>query len=322
MPPTVTATVLYRPEDRRLRFLPEGPYPLGDSSMSWVAIQHGADANVGSLNLLNIATGDNCSHVLPGRPGFAFPCDDEHSFVVGCERTLGIFHTADKTWSPFYEHIEDQVQGTVINDGLVWGDNLIFGTKDLEFKTKKAGLYLWRGSDQRLIQFRNDQICSNGKAIIQVDGEMFLLDIDSPTRTIVRYPLDIVGGTLGEAQTVVDLTDNPAVPDGAIVTPDRKSVIVSLYNPNPADHGETHQYSLAKGELEAIWQTPDSPQNTCPNLVLHSGKVHLVITTAVEHMPEERQQVSREAGSLFIAPTDFKSIGDAAKFPLAALSAT
>lgn len=320
MPQTVTARVFFSPQDESLRYLPEGPYPLGESSMSWVAIAHGPSATQGSLNVFDFKNGNNRSHVLPGRPGFAFPCDDKHSFVIGCERTLGIFHPSDMTWSPFCEHIDDSVQGTIINDGLVWGENLIFGTKDLEFKTKKAGLYLWRGSDRQLIALRNDQICSNGKAIIQTGGETFLLDIDSPTRTVVRYPLNIAAGTLGDAEVVIDLTEREEVPDGAIVTPDGKSIIISLFNPNPADYGQTHQYNLASGQLETIWKTPHSPQNTCPNLISHDGKVHLVITTAVEHMPRAQQEVSTQAGSLFMAPTDFKSIGAAPKFPLAALA--
>ncbi len=56
-----TAEVLYRPEREDLRFLPEGPYSRSDGRFSWVAIQHGADANHGSLNVLEPATGENVS---------------------------------------------------------------------------------------------------------------------------------------------------------------------------------------------------------------------------------------------------------------------
>ena len=316
-PQQFTAIPLYRPTDPTLRFLPEGPYPIGPSQFSWVAIQLGADARQGSLNVFDIENGNNRSHVLPGRPGFAFPCSDGHSFVIGCERTLGIFHPADMTWAPFCEGIDNEVKGTTINDGLVWGNNLIFGTKDLEFKTQKAGLYMWRGSDRKLISLRNDQICSNGKAIIESEGKTFLLDIDSPTKKIVRYLLDVEWGRLGDAEVVIDMTNEAGVPDGAIVAPDGKSVIVSIYNPDPAPFGETRQYDLESGELKAAWQTPGSPQNTCPNLVEHQGKVYLVITTAVEHMPEERREDAPEAGSIFWAETEFNAIGANPLFPLA-----
>ena len=208
------------------------------------------------------------------------------------------------------------MEGTIINDGLVWKDNLVFGTKDLEFATRKAGLYLYRGADQKLIRLRDDQICSNGKAIREVAGGLELIDIDSPTRKIVGYDLDISAGTLGPARTLVDLTADPAVPDGAILTPNGHSVIVSMYNPNPAAYGETRQYSLANGELEVVWRTEGSPQNTCPGFVMFEGKVFLVITTAVEHMPAERRGDSPNAGCLFAAATELDGFESPATFPL------
>ena len=294
----------------QLRFLPEGPYPLGDSTLSWVAIQHAADVANGSLNVLDLATGKNANYELPGRPGFAFPTQIQGRFVVGCERTLGFFDTATASWEPFCDGIDDDVSNTIINDGMVYEDNLIFGTKDLEFATKKAGLYLFRGSDKKLIRLRDDQICSNGKAIRNDDDDgLELIDIDSPTRQVVSYPIDIESGTLGEPEVVLDLTDDAAVPDGAIVTPDDKGIIVSMFLPQAADHGETRLYDLATGQLKRIWQTPGSPQNTCPALVRHDGSIKLVITTAVENMTPEDQAACPNAGRLFIADTDFSDEG-------------
>lgn len=154
MPPVTIAQVLFRPPTAELRFLPEGPYPLGTAKMSWVAIQHGKDSQTGSLNLLDLNTGVNQSYTLPGRPGFAFPCHDMNTFVAGCERRLGLFDTRSGHWSPFADVVDEDRDGTIINDGLVWEDNLIFGTKDLEFATPKAGLYLFRGSDGKLVRLR------------------------------------------------------------------------------------------------------------------------------------------------------------------------
>jgi sugar lactone lactonase YvrE len=322
MPGRIEARVLYHPHDAALRYLPEGPYPLGPSQLSWVAIQHAGDSPQGSLNIFDLRNGNNRSHVLPGRPGFAFPCDDGQRFIIGCERELGLFDPIEALWSPFCADVDEDVRGTIINDGLVYEDNLIFGTKDLEFSTPKAGLYLWRGSDRRLIRLRSDQICSNGKAILPgIEGRPELLDIDSPTRRIVAYPLDVARGSLGAARTVVDLSDDPAVPDGAVLTPDGRGVIVSMYNPNPVPEGETRLYDLESGTLQGTWTTPGSPQNTCPNFVEHEGRIHLVITTAVENMPEKQRESAREAGSLFIAPTDYDSIGSAPRFPLKAIEA-
>lgn len=316
MPTIHEATIVLRPETPALRFLPEGPYPIAPGKMSWVAIQHGADQKIGSVNQLDLADGTNASYLLPGRPGFAFPCSDGNRFVVGCERELGFFEPASGRWEAFCDGIDSGVEGTIINDGLVYENNLVFGTKDLEFKTKKAGLYLFRGDDRRLIQLRSDQVCSNGKAVRTVDQGLELVDIDSPTKKVVGYSLDIVAGKLGEARTLVDLTAGESVPDGAILTPDGNSIIISMYNPNEAPHGETRQYSLSTGELEVVWQTPGSPQNTCPNLVEMNGKVHLVITTAVEHMSAERQAGAPNAGCLFIGETGFSSTGQVPTYPI------
>ncbi|MEM1071001.1 MAG: SMP-30/gluconolactonase/LRE family protein, partial [Planctomycetota bacterium] len=182
----------------------------------------------------------------------------------------------------------------------------IFGS---EFATKKAGLYLFRGQDQKLIRLRDDQICSNGKSIIEgADGQLRLLDIDSPTRQIVSYRIDIAAGSIDAPAVVIDFEGDPGVPDGAIVTPDQKGIIVSVFRPEVAEFGETRWYDLASGELRCTWQTPGSPQNTCPALIPHDGQLKLLITTAVEHMSEEDQKRCPNAGQLFIADTDF--IGD------------
>ena len=122
----------------------------------------------------------------------------------------------------------------------------------------------------KLIRLRDDQICSNGKAIVKSeDGGLSLLDIDSPTRQVVRYPIDIPAGRLGDAQVVIDFAGDPAVPDGAIVTPDQTGIIVAMFRPEVAEYGETRLYDLSTGELKCTWQTLGSPQNTCPAIVRH-----------------------------------------------------
>jgi sugar lactone lactonase YvrE len=301
------AQLLFLPDNAEQRFLPEGPTALGDGRFSWVAIQHGASAKHGSLNIFDLKSGKNERFDLPGRPGFAKPTQNDGEFVVGCERELGIFRTADRSWDVIASGVDHDVTNTIINDGTCFGDNLLFGSKDLEFKTPKAGLYLYRGSDKQLIRLRSDQTCSNGKDVVSSGSHLQLLDIDTPTRKVVRYKLDLKNGDVSDEQTVIDLADVAAFPDGMVLTPDEQSAIISFYNPNPAEFGETRQYSLFDGSLEAIWRTPNSPQVTCPLLIDHpDGTVKLVITTAVEHMPASRQAESSLAGGLFIAETKFK----------------
>ncbi len=307
MSEVLQATPLSVPESAALRYLPEGPIPLGEGRASWVGIQHGSDAKHGSLNLLELESETNQSYDLPGRPGFAFPCQTPGRFVVGCERSLGFFDVNTGQWTVFCDGIDADVEGTIINDGLAYEDCLIFGTKDLQFATKKAGLYLYRGNDRALIRLRDDQICSNGKSVItDPDGGLHLLDIDSPTRQVVRYPLNIESGQLGDPRVVLDFAGDPAVPDGAIVTPDQTGIIVSMFRPEVAQHGETRLYDLETGQLRCTWQTAGSPQNTCPALIPHQGQLKLLITTAVEHMSPADQQRCPNAGKLFLADTDIE----------------
>ncbi|MFN6139931.1 MAG: SMP-30/gluconolactonase/LRE family protein [Planctomycetota bacterium] len=295
--------LLLDPGSEALRFLPEGPYPVDSDRFSWVAIQHGAGATDGSLNIYDFRTASNQSFDLPGRPGFAFPTD-RGNFVVGCERSVGIFSPSKGTWEPFIQGVDSNVSGTIINDGLVWEGNLLFGTKDLEFKTKKAGLYLWRRRDRQLIQLRDDQICSNGKVVLpREDGAVDLLDIDTPTRKVVAYRLDIEGGRIDSGRVALDLSDQVGFPDGMTMTLDGKSLIISLYNPDAAAFGRTIQVGIESRRVEQEWHTPQSPQATCPQWVLRNGALSLVITTAVEHMPADRRNDSSNAGCLFEALT-------------------
>lgn len=306
MSTTTTCEVLYRPQTNGLRFLPEGPMALAQDLFSWVAIQHGKNSLIGSLNILDVSTGTNTNHELPGRPGFALPTSTDGTFICGANRTLGLYNTESKEWQTLAEDIDGDVEGTVINDGTAFEHNIIFGCKDLNFEEAKAGLYLWRGEDQKLIKLRSDQTCSNGKEVVELESGLVLLDIDTPTKKLVSYELDIDAGQLSqEANTILDLTSVEMFPDGMILTPDGQSCIIAFYNPNDAENGEARQYHLESGELEHTWLCPNAPQVTCPALIESGSGLKLVLTTAVEHMSPTRQQQHSNSGSLFIGATSF-----------------
>ncbi|MGB4710120.1 MAG: SMP-30/gluconolactonase/LRE family protein [Fuerstiella sp.] len=314
---TTECKVLLHPESAALRFLPEGPYSLPQGGLSWVGIQHGAASSVGSVNILDVASGNNVSHELPGRPGFAFPTSTPGVFIAGVERELGLFDTRSGQWTVLCDGVDSSVENTIINDGVIYHDNLIFGCKELEFKTRKAGLYLYRGRDRQLIKLRDDQICSNGKAVTAgIDDRLHLVDIDSPSKQITIAALDIDAGTLGEQSVIVDLSAEEVFPDGMLVTPNGQSLIVALYDPADPAFGVARQYGLASGELEAVWTCPGSPRVTCPQLFSIEGAVHLVLTTAVEHMEADQQARHPNAGCLFMGTTSFHSIGDQPVFPI------
>lgn len=313
-----TTEVLFRPETEPLRFLPEGPYPNGTDRFSWVAIQHGTDSESGSLNLFDFTTGANQSIDLPGRPGFAFPTDRDGVFVTGMERQVGLFDTNTSSFKPLGGPVEGDVVGTVINDAVVFSDGLIFGCKDLNFCEPKAGLYLWRRSDWQTIKLRDDQTCSNGKVVFGDGDRVTLLDIDTPTRNVVRYELDVADGRLSPPEVVLNLrnSDIYPYPDGMIATPDGASVIIAFYNPEDAEFGEAKQFSLADGQVEAVWRTDKSPRVTCPQLIDREGQIKLILTTAVEGMSSEQLVQHSNAGAIFIGDTEFTSLPETPLFEI------
>lgn len=316
--PVYRAEVLFHPHDPALEYLPESPYPCGDGRLSWVAIQHGENDPHGSLNILDVATRRNRSWVLDGRPGFAFPTTDPQVFLVGCEKTVGFYRLDTGEWSGPSATVEVDTAGTIINDGLFHGDVVVFGTKDLEVQTPQAGLYFWRPGDGRLTRLAEGQTCSNGKVILGEGDEVALLDIDTPTRTVVSYPLDLREGSVGPPRIVLDLRGEPALPDGMIVTPDRRSVVIAFYNPGEVPSGEARQYGLETGEVEVVWRTEASPQVTCPQWLRVGGECRLVLTTAVEHMPAEKRKRYPLAGALFLADSPWPDGAEPPPFALPA----
>jgi sugar lactone lactonase YvrE len=311
-----TARVLFRPPTPELRFLPEGPYPCGPGVVSWVAIQHGAKATRGSLNILDVRAGSNRSFPLDGRPGFAFPTSDPDTFLIGCEKRVGFFDLEGGSWVGPSATVESDVDGTILNDAHFHRDVVVFGTKDLAFETPQAGLHFWRPSRDRLSRLADGQVCSNGKVVLEDGERVRLLDIDTPTRQVVEYPLDLEEGRVGAPRVVLDLTDDRAYPDGMILTPDQKGVVIAFYHPDSVEDGEARQYDLASGEVQVVWRTEGSPQVTCPQWLSLDGRVALVLATAVEHMSPERLARCPNAGALFIADTPWAELPEAPRFPL------
>lgn len=316
MAQTTPCDILFRPTSDALKFLPEGPYQIDEGRISWVGIQHGSDSTVGSVNILDLHTGKNQSFELPGRPGFAFPTNQDGVFVTGVERSVGLFNTSDGSFKILATDIDCNVSNTIINDGMVFQDGLIFGCKELEFKTKKAGLY-WMAADGSTKQLRNDQICSNGKAALNdAPTALQLIDIDSPFKQIVKVEVDLTSGEVKDQVVIVDLTAEDVFPDGLILTPDRKSIIVALYDPADPEAGAARQYGIHSGEIEHTWTCPGSPRVTCPQLIQHDGSIKLLLTTAVEHMEPEQQAKHPNAGCLFLGDTRFRTTSDQPKFQI------
>ncbi len=204
---------------------------------------------------------------------------------------------------------------TIINDGVVFQDCVVFGTKDLEFKTPKASLYLFRMSDHQLIKLAGGQTCSNGKAIIGDDPtNLTLIDIDTPTKQVCSYRLDVKKGTLQDRKVILDCSKQPGFPDGMILSPDRQSIFISFYNPDYSPAGETRQFAIDDGTELATFLTPGAPQATCPQICKFGDRMYLIITTAVEHKPAEQLPKSPNSGHLFSAKLDYTDSADCPVF--------
>lgn len=310
MATTHSTRLIHRPTETRWGFLPEGPYSLGPGRFSWITIQTCPNSTHGALHLFDYELG-NRTIELPGRPGFAFPTSNASRFIVGLERSVVIVDINSLAIETVADSIDAHTEGTIINDAVVFADGLVFGCKDLKFAEHKAGLYFLRHRDHRLFQLRRDQLCSNGKIMRPLSGSRWeLLDIDTPTRKVVRYELDSETGKLSEPTVALDLAKVTGFPDGMIQVPGKDEVIIAMFNPEPANAGYALQFKLGSDEIIQAWEVPGSPQVTCPQLVKVGSEILLVLTTAAENMSPEKMAAHPNAGCLFDAPVDFGSIGE------------
>ena len=305
------ASVLHAPDAEEDGFLPEGPRAIeldGRAGLLWVNIQTAPDATQGSLHVRYWDTGGTESMTLPGRPGFAFPTDRPGVVLVGMGHHVGTFDLDSYDWTPLGS-IPDPHPRTIINDAEVTPDGraVVFGTKDTRFAEPLAGLYLLTPGDNRVSRLRGGQTCSNGKVFAATPAGLTLFDIDTPTRTVARYRLDLGARELVDEGVALDLRNEPGFPDGMADAGDG-TVIVAFYNPEPVAAGRAVRYDLRTGATLDEWTTPGSPRVTCPCLVQRPDGVKLVLTTATEGMPAEQRSRCPAAGNLFVADTSLEVV--------------
>ena len=307
--PNTEARVWFAPPTEADRFLPEGPRPVtvaGRPAIAWVNIQTATDADAGSVHLRFLDRDEHRELPLTGRPGMIFPTDRVDTLLVGMGKEIGLLNLGDNTWEPI-ARIPDDHTRTIINDGEIvpGGEAIVFGTKDVNFADPIAHLYLFTVADRRVTKLADGQTCSNGKAFGGSGVDLF--DIDTPRKVIARHRVDVTARTLVADGVAVDLRDTPAFPDGMTDCRDG-TVIVAFYNPDPVPAGRAARYRLDTGELVEEWSTPGSPRVTCPLLVQWDDGVKLLLTTAVEGMPDDQRGQAPNAGSLFIADTGIASM--------------
>lgn len=306
---TTEASVFVEPRDEMDRFLPEGPHEatiLGTQRVVWVNIQDGPDSRRGWVfNRSDLGVG---SIAVSGRPGFCLPASGGNRMLLGVEKGLQVLTFGPGIFSPLLATIPDDNPRTIINDGEVvpGGKAVVFGTKDTQFKEPIAALYLYTVDDNRVSLLANKQTCSNGKVFRTDARGVILYDIDTPTKKVVRYRLDVAARTATPDGTAIDLANQVGFPDGMCDCGDG-TVIIAFYNPDYADAGKAIRFDLATGKAVEEWTTPGSPRVTCPLLVKRPEGVKLILTTATEGMPAEMRERCPNAGCLFIADTQIDS---------------
>lgn len=295
-----TARPYFQPAEEKLRYLPEGPRLLADGRLGWVAINHGDGSDTGSVNVLDLASGKNRSIPVPGRPGFFAETTTKDTVLCGMERRLVLLNlaTGEVTETGVAATADER---TIINDGLAVPGGVLFGTKHLSFSEPVASLFHFHAGTGRVEEVLGGQICSNGKFF----HEDVLIDIDSQPRTITRYAMYQGTWKVRERDVVIAPGKLPGVPDGMRPTASGDSVVVAFYNPDEVADGRAWEIRLSDGEVLTEWVVPGSPRVTCPEIALIDGKVMLILTTAVEGMPAGTRAKAVEAGTMFIAETDF-----------------
>ncbi|MCI0705082.1 MAG: SMP-30/gluconolactonase/LRE family protein [Planctomycetia bacterium] len=306
------ARVFIAPDKLADRYLLEGPRlrPAGSRSrvgpIAWVNIQRGPNAKGGTIYTKSWDTKHLTELPQPTRPGFVLPTEWVLELLVGREKELGIVTEFNNAWQPLAT-ISDDNPRTIINDAEIvpGGKAIVFGTKDTQFKDRIAHLYLYTVDDNRVSVLVDKQTCSNGKVFASDARGLILFDIDTPTRKVVRYRLDVEARTATRDGVALDLSNEVGFPDGMCDCGDG-SVIIAFYNPDFAEAGRAVRFKLATGKAVEEWVTPGSPRVTCPLLVKREGGVKLILTTATEGMPAEMFAECPNAGCLFIANTQLR----------------
>ena len=308
------AAPFFDPASEALRYLPEGPrvlqnYPGGDAKIGWVAIQHGPKLFEGSINVLDLASGQNQSFALPGRPGFFVETTQPGLLLVGLERRLAYFDllTGELAETGIEVTTDERV---IINEGLAVEGGVLFGTKDLAFNQPIAALYFFDSITGRVRTVFGGQTCSNGKFLRRDAEGATLIDIDSTPKAITRYRLDTKLDRILDQSQVTAAASLPGFPDGLRPLPDGESVIVAFYNPDAVADGVAQQLRLSDGAVLCEWIVPGSPRVTCPEFVQIAGEVKLIFTTAVENMPAATRQLAYGAGTLYLGDTPFQEMPD------------
>eukprot|EP01124_Arcella_intermedia_P016607 TRINITY_DN23217_c0_g1_i1.p1 TRINITY_DN23217_c0_g1~~TRINITY_DN23217_c0_g1_i1.p1 ORF type:complete len:341 (-),score=53.10 TRINITY_DN23217_c0_g1_i1:52-1035(-) len=306
-------------------YLAEGPYVVRRAGewpgavFSFVNIQKGPD-EPGQLHIVDSSSWRHQVFDLPEPVGFAFPTDKENIFVMGLGKGLALYDTQT---GQVERLVEDLKEGdTLVNDALLIDNGLVFGSKHLKTPQRIAGLWYYPYASRQLVHLLPNLKISNGMdTFTDNNGELWLVHTDSVDGVVKKFPFDPINGKVNhlKGEVIVDVRPLKVSPDGLTLSPDKKHLIVALWNDDEgAKYGEAHQYSMETGKLERIWRVPGAPRVTCPILV----KDRVILTTAWEGSVRLKE-TQPNSGRLFIGDTkgdgyDFGNIQESKTFKLQA----
>lgn len=303
MPQMFPALPFLMPEREEDRYLPEGPRFMkveGRDVLLWVNIQTGPDAKTGNIHLYFFDNGERRTLPQSDRPGFVVP-DMDGLVLIGMGKKLVYVQLSDNHSGPATS-IPDDSPRTIINDAEASPDGafVVFGTKDTEFRDSIAKLYSLDLRTRAGRTILEGQTCSNGKVFQQLDGVLFLLDIDTPTRKVMRYRVDPDTMEILESTLALDVSDQHGFPDGMVASGENH-VIIAFYNPALVDFGRAVELDLRTGAETRVWLTPGAPRVTCPLLIERDGVKELYLTTCMEGMSDEDFKKCPNSGAIFRA---------------------
>ena len=319
--PTIEGEVFYKPAERAHQHLPEGTvllqnHPADGNKVGWVAIQHGVNSVSGSLHVLDLETRVDEHVDVPGQAGFFVETDRPGIWLVGLRRELVLVDivTGDITETGLYTKDDEE---TIINDGVAvsWLENgkaiagVVFGTKHIKFSETRADIYLYKSGHKALTHLADGQVCSNGKVLVEVDGQYYLWETESIERLLVRYNFDPEEKRISDRTVICEFDAETGSPDGTRLSPDSSCAFVPLFHPGDVDEGRALLVDLQTGAVTAEWLFPGSPRVTCPAFVRLGGEVKVLVSTAVEHDdPDSFLENHPNGSAFFIAPTPFQTL--------------
>ncbi len=244
------ARVFWTPENEEDRYLPEGPRVVptkpggSQGALWWLNLQTSARSTHGTLHSRLWDSDGVVGNARPQRLGFLLPTNDMLRLVIGGEKELGVLSYTTGKWEQLIT-IPDAEPRTIINDGevLPGGKAIVFGTKDTQFKNPIANLYLYTIDDSQISVLADQMICSNGKVFRTDQHGLWLYDIDTPTRKVKRYRLDLSARTATLDSHAIDLANQIGFPDGMCDCGDG-TAIIAFYNPDFAAAGKAIRFDL------------------------------------------------------------------------------